>query len=114
MSLKRRIAKAKIGLRHRQDIRAEKKARKLALQRNKFARQAERAANEAQLLEQRRQAELKLMSSKAKVKAVKEKSRKKRNHQYEASMRKAAKSTVKGLKTLQGWARKTNVGKSVR
>lgn len=80
-----KIARARVKVRRFQEKREEKKLHKLALQRNKALREAERQAKLAKAQEEKRGAQLKLM----KVKGIKPKPHK--------SRKKVARDTMKGI-----------------
>lgn len=89
-----KLARARVKVRRFQEKREEKKLHKLALQRNKALREAERQVKLAKAEEEKRGAQLKLM----KAKGIKPKPHK--------SRKKVARDTMKGISGAMAKTRK--------
>lgn len=103
MGIKGKMARLKVKQRRRRNEKLDREAQKLALQRNKALKDAEVATRKANLLEEKRKAELKKMDAEARVKALKSKSRQQRNARAIKSGRKTASALGKMARGAHKW-----------
>lgn len=95
-TVKRRVAKLRIGQRHKKQAAHEKEMTRLGLQRNKMLKEAAEAADKAEALEKKRQAEEKRAKALAPLKAAQVRARKRRA----ATAKKQIKSTIASFKPI--------------
>lgn len=103
--VRRAIARAKVGRGYKERESAEKKARKLAIERNRVLQKAEILARKADTLEQARQAKLKVARARERIEKVKTEERKRKEvarQKRAKKARKAIKGTAKSLAKTWG------------
>ena len=95
MSIRRKVARARVKYRRISESRAGKKERKLMLERNKALKAAEVAAHRASLIEDKRAAQAKQMAAEERLRIAKGKGRKGKRGS-------AIKSGMSALRSIRG------------
>lgn len=101
MSLRRKVARARVKYRRISESRAAKKERKLMLERNKALKEAAAVAQRAQLIEEKRAAEAKKMAAEDRLRIAQGKGRKGKRGSAVQSGRSALKSIVGVINKLK-------------